>query len=51
MEKFVVLIVILFGMMSCSEATKVEADDACLSNGGKSYKWNNQKHTQYKTES
>jgi len=40
MKRYAVLIGVLVVMVSCSEAEKVVADDTCLSNGGKSYKWN-----------
>jgi TRAP-type mannitol/chloroaromatic compound transport system substrate-binding protein len=40
MKRCAVLIVVIVAMVACSEAEKVAVDDTCLSNGGKSYKWN-----------
>ena len=40
MKIYAILIGVLVVMVSCAEAEKAASDDTCLSNGGKSYKWN-----------
>lgn len=40
MKRYAVLIGVIVAIAACSEAEKVAVDETCLSNGGKSYKWN-----------